>query len=153
MNCPFCGSTQVMVTNSRPTRGDSQIWRRRKCLGCGEVYTTYEKINLSHLIVVKKSGRKERFRRVKLFSGIYHSSIDRKNVDRGEMSEFSEKTTNQIIQEILKLKRKEIHSTEITEMVLNKLKKTAPDTFLRYLAYREGSDRKKLGTLLKKYTK
>lgn len=153
MFCPFCESTQVMVTNSRPTKGSSQIWRRRKCLGCEEIFTTYEKINLSHLIVVKKSGRKERFRRAKLFSGIYHSSIDKKNADRGEMSEFSEKITNQIIQEILKLKRKKIRSTEITEMVLNKLRKRAPDVFLRYLAYREGSDRKKLGTLLKRYTK
>ncbi len=151
MNCPFCGSTQVMVTNSRPTRGDSQIWRRRKCLGCGEVYTTYEKINLSHLVVVKKSGRKERFRRVKLYSGIYHSSIDRKNVDRGEMSEFSGEVTNQIIREILKLKKKEIRSTEITDMVINRLKNKNPDIFLRYIAYREGSNKKRLKSLLKKH--
>ena len=151
MNCPFCGSTQVMVTNSRPTRGDSQIWRRRKCLGCGEVYTTYEKINLSHLVVVKKSGRKERFRRVKLYSGIYHSSIDRKNVDRGEMSEFSGEVTNQIIREILKLKKKEIFSTEITDMVINRLKNKNPDIFLRYIAYREGSNKKRLKSLLKKH--
>lgn len=140
-----------MVTNSRPTRGDSQIWRRRKCLGCGEVYTTYEKINLSHLVVVKKSGRKERFRRVKLYSGIYHSSIDRKNVDRGEMSEFSGEVTNQIIREILKLKKKEIFSTEITDMVINRLKNKNPDIFLRYIAYREGSNKKRLKSLLKKH--
>lgn len=151
MHCPFCGSTQIMVTNSRPTIGNSQIWRRRKCSTCGGIFTTYERINLSHLVVVKKSGRREKFRHAKLYSGIYHSSIDKKNFDRGEMSEFSEGITSQVEQEIIKRKKKEIKSTEITEIVLKILRKKAPEVFLRFLAYREGEDRKKMKQLMKKY--
>ncbi|MEJ2347889.1 MAG: hypothetical protein P8Y17_01655 [Patescibacteria group bacterium] len=99
MHCPFCGSSQIMVTNSRPTKGDSQIWRRRKCLDCQENFTTYERMNLSHLIVVKKSGKKEKFQRAKLYASIYHSMIDRKNFDKGEASQFAEKITEQIEQD------------------------------------------------------
>ncbi|MBI4057842.1 transcriptional repressor NrdR [Candidatus Microgenomates bacterium] len=153
MFCPFCGTFQVTVTNSRPTLGGSQIWRRRKCLKCGETFTTYERINLSHLIIIKKSGQRQRYNRAKLYSGIYRSSIDRKNLDKGAIGVFAEEATNKVEREIVKLKRKKIHSTEITEIVLKILEKKAPDTLLRFLAYREGDDTKKLKSLLKKHLK
>lgn len=152
MQCPFCGSSQITVVNSRPNTAGSQIWRRRKCLKCKSIYTTYEKVNLTYLIVIKKSGKKQRYNRVKLFSAIYHSSIDKKNVDRGDESEFADEVTNRVEQEILKLKRKEIQSTEITHIVLSIFKKKAPDTLLRFLAYREGANKKQMYKLLKKYT-
>ena len=151
MNCPHCGSNQLSVVNSRPTMNSSQIWRRRKCLTCQEVFTTYERMNLSHLTVVKKSGKRQKFKREKLFSGIYHSAIDKKNADRGEVSEFTSSILLQIEQEILKLKKKEIETREITNIVLEILKKKSPDTFLRYLAYREGNDGKNMKKLLKEY--
>jgi len=144
MYCPFCNSTQVAVVNSRATKKDSQIWRRRKCLICNEVFTTYEKIDLSHLIIIKKSGRKERFIRAKLYAGIYGSTIDKKNADKGEMSELAEEVTNKVEQDIVALKRKKIQSVEITEMVLKILGKRAPDALLRFLAYREGENKKRL---------
>lgn len=151
MICPFCSSTQLMVTNSRPTRGNLQIWRRRKCLDCGEIFTTYERMNLSHLKVVKKSGKVQKYNRAKLLSGIYHSSIDRKDLDRGDTSVFAEEVTNLVEREIFKLKKKRIPSGIITDIVLKTLRKKSPDTFLRFVAYREGNDTKQMDKLLKKY--
>ncbi len=118
---------------------------------CSGTFTTYERMNLSHIIVVKKSGKKQRYNRAKLYSGIYHSSIDRKGFDRGEVSEFAEKVTNQVEKEILLLKRKRIKSAEITDVVLQILKNKAPASFLSFLAYREGDNRKNLKKLLRKF--
>lgn len=151
MDCPFCGSTQVMVVNSRPTIGNSQIWRRRECLSCKGIFTTYERINLSHLIVVKKSGRKQRYSRAKLFSGIYHSSLDKKGADRGQLSQSAEELTNQVERELINLRTKRVTTDEIMEVVLKVLSKKAPDILLRYVAYKESSHAKKIRKLIKKY--
>lgn len=118
---------------------------------CSGTFTTYERMNLSHIIVVKKSGRKQRYNRAKLYSGIYHSSIDRKGYDRGDVSEFAEKVTNRVEREIILLKRKRVESVEITEIVLRILKNKAPASFLSFLAYREGNNRKNLKHLLRKF--
>ncbi|OGM12880.1 hypothetical protein A3A76_00570 [Candidatus Woesebacteria bacterium RIFCSPLOWO2_01_FULL_39_23] len=139
-----------MVVNSRPTKANAQIWRRRKCLKCDGTFTTYEKIDLSYLTVIKKSGKRQRYNRAKLYSGIYHSSLDKKNADKGELSVMSDDLTNQVEREILKMRKKEIYSIEITALVLKMLRKKAPDVFLRYLAYREGSDRGKLKRTIKR---
>ncbi len=151
MECPFCGSTQIMVTNSRPTMGSSQIWRRRRCLECGGSFTTYEKVDLSHLIVIKKSGKRQKYNRAKLFSGIYHSAMDKKGADRGDMGQFSEEITRKVEQEVLKMKRKKVHSSEITVIVLKTLSRKDRSVFLRFLAYREGGDKKRMNQLMKKY--
>lgn len=151
MDCPFCGSTQVMVSNSRPNIKRNKIWRRRKCLNCKNNFTTYEKIHLSYLTVIKKSGKRERFNRAKLYASIYHSCLDKKGVDRGDVSQFTEKITDEIETVILNFKMKSITTSEIKEIVMKILRKRSPDTLLRYLAYREGSDRKKLLRSVRKY--
>ena len=88
---------------------------------------------------------------MKLYSAIYHSSIDKKKVDRGDESEFADEVTSKVEQEILIMRKKEILSSDITQMVLGILKRRAPDSFLRYLAYREGADKKQMNKLLKTY--
>ncbi len=140
----------MIVANSRSTSKNSQVWRRRKCLKCGGVFTTYEKIIPSYLVVVKKSGKHQKFSRAKLYSSVYHSFLDRKNVDRGTIGEIAEKITNQIERDIIILKKEDIKTVEITQMVLSILRKKAPDSFLRFLAYREGNDKKR-DELLKKF--
>lgn len=153
MNCPFCGSSQVMVVNSRPTAGGSQIWRRRKCTKCEAAFTSYERMNLSHLIVIKKSGRRQKFSKAKLYSGIYNSFLDKKGVDRGDIAELAEKIRNKVEKEIIELKRKEISSSEIEEVVSKILGRKSPDALLRFLAYRMGGDLRKLKSFLRKYFK
>lgn len=135
MDCPFCGSSQVEIANSRLTKRGTQIWRRRKCMTCGNIFTTYERPELSHMVVVKKSGRKQKFNRAKLFAGIYRSTLDRKGADKGNMSLLAEEITLLVEKEIIDSKSKEITSTRIMEIVLVNLKKKAPDALLRFIAY------------------
>lgn len=132
MECPYCHALQTEVTNSRPTLGETQIWRRRKCLKCQEIFTTHEVIDLAHLMVIKKSGKAEVFNRSKLYSGIYGATIGSKTPDREKVVE---KITREVERELLFLKRKRIMSMEIADIVLKKLRKSQSATFLRFLAY------------------
>src|SRR3989338_627899 len=121
MECPYCHALQTEVTNSRPTLSETQIWRRRKCLKCLEVFTTHEMVDLSHLVVIKKSGKSEVFNRSKLYSGIYGATIGSKTPDR---ERTVEKITREVERELLFLKRKRIISIDISDIFLNKLRKT-----------------------------
>ncbi len=150
MYCPFCGSTQIMVTNSRPTMGNSQIWRRRKCTKCNELFTTHETIDLSHLVVIKKSGKKEKYSRVKLYSGIYNATVSSRPVERQSLVE---KITREVEKEILLLRKKEIRSEEIGDIILQVLKTYSPGALLSFLTYyknitKTSQIRKELKTLL-----
>jgi|SRR3989344_1427131 len=151
MRCPFCGTTQIMVVNSRPTNSGIRIWRRRKCLKCKGTFTTYERINPSHLIVVKKSGKHQKYSRAKLYSSIYHSSIYKKGADRGEMSQLAEEITNTVERQMIFSKKKRVSTDEINEIVYEILGKKAPSMLLRYVAYKEGESKKKLKGVIKKY--
>ena len=132
MYCPFCQSPNTKVTNSRLTRGNTQVWRRRKCLACHELFTTHEVIDLSHLVVTKKSGKAQKFSRMKLYAGIYGATIGSKTPNREEVAE---KITREIERQILALKKKQISSTEIADISLFTLKRMHVRTFLRSLAY------------------
>jgi len=132
MECPYCHQQQTFVTNSRPSKGNAQIWRRRHCSNCGEIFTTHEIIDLSHLFVIKKSGEKERFSEIKLYSGIYGATIGSK-ISHREL--VVDRVTRDVEKEILFLKKKSVSSGEIADLVLNKLKKESPQTFLRFLAH------------------
>lgn len=153
MDCPFCGGEQIFVVNSRPNVRIGQIWRRRKCGDCGGIFTTYEKVNLTHLFVIKRSGKTQKYSRAKLYSSIYHSAIDIKHADRGEMGKLTDRLTNEIERKIILLKRKKVMSEEIMELVLDTLVKGNWDIFLRFLAYREGKDKNRAKKILKKYLK
>lgn len=149
MKCPNCGSSQIFVVNSRSTREETQIWRRRKCEDCGERFTTHETIDLSHLVVIKKSGKRERFSRAKLYSGIFWSTHGSKIIDK---QKFVDEITSQIERKILFLKKKVISTEEIAEIVLKQLSITNISVFLRFLSYREQLRTKsELDRELKKY--
>jgi transcriptional repressor NrdR len=148
MECPYCHKQVTFITNSRPTKNNAQVWRRRKCSNCAEVFTTHEIIDLSHLIVIKKSGVAERFSQAKLYSGIYGATIGAKLPNR----EFIvDKITREVGSQILFLKKKRISSQEISDIVLKKLKTESPVTFLRYLAYNKNP--KSEGQILKEVLK
>lgn len=151
MHCPFCKSTQIYVTNTRPTKGGFQIWRRKRCQTCGETFTTHEIIDLSHLVVVKRSGKKEKFSHAKLYSGIYRASIGYR---KGNREKIIDQVTMEIEQAILFFKKKEITSEEINETVLKKLRDRQSGTFLRYLAYNKDiMNKSQLKRELAKYLK
>lgn len=133
MECPYCHKQLTFVVNSRPTKANSQIWRRRHCSSCKEIFTTHEAINLSHLIVIKKSGKPEIFSKTKLYSGIYGASLAIKPIHQRER--LVGKITTLAQKEILSLKRKRVYSWEIGEIVLKVLRKTNTQIFLRFLMY------------------
>jgi transcriptional repressor NrdR len=151
MQCPFCQSNQLFVTNSRPTVKNTQIWRRRKCLSCKESFTTYENINLSYLKVIKKNGKIQRYNRAKLFVSIYHPASETKNADRGQTANFAEQIIQEVEIEIMLRKQKTISTQTILEIVLEKIYKKSPSVFLKYLTYREGNNEKKVIAIIQRY--
>lgn len=151
MQCPFCSSSQIAVTNSRPTMEQSQVWRRRKCLDCNELFTTHEVIDLTHLVVIKSSGKKEKYSRVKLYSGIYNATVSSRPTERQKLVE---RITQSVEKQILHLKQKEIESKTIGEIVLTTLKKYSPGAFLAFLTYYKNiTTEAQIKRELKKYLK
>lgn len=149
MKCPYCHSLQLSTVNSRPTNSDTQTWRRKVCANCNEIFTTHEIIDLSHLVVIKKSGKKEKFSHAKLFSGIYGASIGYKGPNREEVVD---RITSEVEKKILFLKKKELASEEIAKVVLTELKERQIGTFMRFLAYNKNiSSESQLKRELAKY--
>lgn len=139
MICPRCGSDQVITINSRPTQKMTQTWRRKKCLKCNFIFTTHEKIDLSQITVIKKDGRKVKFSRAKLYSGIYQVVAGAKKVDRGKAGVTAEKITQEIEKIILLRRDEKIESQKIYRIVLEYLKPRYKGHYLRYLAYFSGN--------------
>ena len=135
MNCPFCKSEDTIVKNTRQTHKGISLWRRRQCLECHTIFTTYEKISLSYLKVIKANESRVYYNRAKLYSSIYHSTLLLKNVDRGEMGDFAEKITNQIERSIIDKKVKEISSETIYNTATKILKKHNKNIYLAYLSH------------------
>jgi len=85
MRCPFCGHDDSQVKDSRPSEDNSAIRRRRHCPACGGRFTTFERVQLRELIVVKKNGRREPFDRDKLERSLSHALRKRPvEAERGE---------------------------------------------------------------------
>lgn len=149
MNCPYCLKDLTVVRNSRSTKSNSQIWRRRECLGCGEIFTTHEVVDLSHLVVVKKSGRVEKFSRVKLFAGIYGAASGSR---MPQMEKYIDIITEHVERELLALRKKKLSSLEIGEVVLDVLRREHISTFLRFLSrFKNIITEQQLRSEMKKY--
>src|SRR5580704_192397 len=117
MKCPYCRGENTEVFNTRPTKSQTQIWRRRKCLDCHATFTTYEAADLGFLKVVKKTGKKQRYSRAKLFAGIYGAflSIPSKETTVDAVTETIEA-------KLLDTQKTELTSQEIAVIVLSTLK-------------------------------
>lgn len=129
MKCPFCRADTTDVFNSRPTRFGTQIWRRRRCLKCKESFTTYEQADLGFLKVIKKTGKKQRYSRAKLFSGIYGAFL---TIPAKETT--VDAVTDTVEAKILDTKKRDITSSEIAQIVLKTLKHFNTAAFMRYLS-------------------
>lgn len=129
MKCPYCRAETTDVFNSRPTKFGTQVWRRRRCLSCNESFTTYEAADLGFMKVLKKSGRRERYSRAKLFSGIYGAFLE----ISGKQNTV-DAVTDTVEAKILDLRLEVIDSDQIAEIVLVTLKHYNMAAFMRYLA-------------------
>src|SRR4249920_4187287 len=113
MRCPNCGSLDTQVKDSRPTEDSSAIRRRRLCLACGSRFTTFERVQLRELVVIKRNGRRVPFDRDKLARSV-EIALRKRNVD----PERVEQTISKIVRELERQGESEVSSEAVGEMVM-----------------------------------
>ena len=134
MRCPFCGFTDSKVTNSREAGSD--IRRRRECRKCGVRFTTYERVQSTALMISKQDGRREEFNRQKLVGGLRKACAKRPIPSR-----TIEKMVEDIEVELHHLGQGEVPSSNIGEMVMERLRKVDRVAYIRYASvYRDFQD-------------
>ena len=136
MKCPFCGMDNTRVVDSRPADDNTSIRRRRQCDECGRRFTTYEKVEIIPLTVIKKDHTREPYDRNKIMAGIMRACHK-----RPVPVEKLEDTMNQIENEIYNLGEKEVDSKAIGEIVMDHLKDLEQVAYVRFASvYREFKD-------------
>lgn len=138
MRCPFCGSEENKVVDSRPSREGQAVRRRRECLSCKKRFTTYEYIERFPLMVIKSDGRREPFSRDKLMGGI-ELSCKKRPISMDQI----ESMVNDIETNVSSLSKMEVPSNKIGEMVMESLKKLDDVSYVRFASvYRQFKDKK-----------
>lgn len=136
MKCPYCGKTDTRVIDSRPADDSTTIRRRRCCDECGKRFTTYEKVETIPLNVIKKDDTREQYDRAKIESGILRACYK-----LPISTEQIQKTIDAIETEIFSREEKEIPTSLIGEIVMDKLKELHEVAYVRFASiYREFKD-------------
>ncbi len=136
MRCPYCENPDTKVIDSRPTEEGHAIRRRRGCEKCGKRFTTYEKVEESIIMVIKKDGRREAFDRSKVLNGIIRA-CEKRPVSLAEM----ERVAYDIERGLNNLMEKEVESTFIGELVMEQLKELDEVAYVRFASvYRQFKD-------------
>lgn len=136
MKCPFCGHENTRVIDSRPADENNSIRRRRVCDECDKRFTTYEKVETIPLIIVKKDDNRETYDRAKIEQGILRA-CHKRPVSAKQIEEIVDSVENQIFNK----EEKEISSSVIGEMVMDKLKDIDSVAYVRFASvYREFKD-------------
>lgn len=149
MRCPFCNSEDTKVVDSRSFMEGFSIKRRRECVKCEKRFTTYEKIEEIPLYIVKKDNRREKFDRNKLLRGLIAATIKR-NISREELETF----VLEIEKGIQNSLRNEISSSELGEMVMEKLLEVDEVAYVRFVSvYKEFKDIESFIELVEKISK
>jgi len=139
MRCPFCGSEDTQVKDSRSAEDGSSIRRRRQCSACSGRFTTFERVQLREMTVVKSSGRREMFDREKLARSV-HISLRKRNVAEERVDQM----ISGVIRRLEALGEGEIESKLIGQMVMEGLAGLDDVAFVRYASvyrnFREARD-------------
>lgn len=136
MKCPFCNQENTRVIDSRPVPDNNSIRRRRQCDECGKRFTTYEKIETIPLTVIKKDQSREQYERRKIQDGITRACYK-----RPVPVEKIESVMDEIETEVFNREEKEIPSSLIGEIVMDKLKDLDAVAYVRFASvYREFKD-------------
>jgi transcriptional repressor NrdR len=136
MKCPFCHAPDSRVTDSREVLGGESIRRRRECAACGRRFTTYERVELAGLVVVKKDGRRQEFNPGKLRQKL-RVALTKRPVGEPEIDMLLQK----IEADLLALGTTEVPSSVIGESVLKHLKAIDQVAYIRFASvYREFAD-------------
>jgi len=133
MRCPFCGHMESQVKDSRPSEDGAAIRRRRNCPECGGRFTTFERVQLRELAIVKRSGRRTPFDREKLMRSI-SIAMRKRPVD----TERLERMVSSIVRQLESLGETELPSLVVGEMVMKALKAIDEVAYVRYASvYRD----------------
>ncbi|HCC02395.1 MAG TPA: transcriptional regulator NrdR [Ruminococcaceae bacterium] len=136
MKCPFCGHEESKVIDSRPTDEGERIRRRRECLKCGKRFTTYEVVETVPVIVIKKDKSREAFDRNKLLRGLLRA-CEKRPVSLSVL----ERAVDEIETSLQNSLDREVESSHIGELAMNKLKVIDEVAYVRFASvYRQFQD-------------
>ena len=149
MKCPYCGSQESKVVDKRPTENEEAVRRRRECLKCSKRFTTYERVEVVDLFVIKKDGEEEPFSRDKVKAGIM-KAVEKREITEQQVDEI----VDRIEGKLLGKQNKSITSKEIGDLVMKELKKLDKVAYVRFASvYREFEDIKEFEEELKELKK
>lgn len=144
MRCPYCGSDDTQVKDSRPSEDNTSIRRRRVCADCGGRFTTFERIQLRELIVLKKSGRRVPFDRDKLMRSV-QVALRKRPVDPDRV----ERMINGVVRQLESSGESEINAEQIGVYVMEALKGLDDVAYVRFASvYRNFREAKDFSTVL-----
>src|SRR4051812_11649071 len=133
MYCPFCTHKDSRVVESRLTSENSSVRRRRECESCGKRFTTYERVEVIQLLVVKRSGDREPYIREKLRAGVTRACT-KTPVSAEEIDELVESIENELATEA----KREVSSVQLGEMTLSRLRNLNQIAYVRFASvYRQ----------------
>ena len=136
MKCPYCGSEETRVTDSRPVEESNSIRRRRQCDSCGKRFTTYETIETIPLVVIKKDHTRQQYDRAKIEAGVMRACYKRP-IPVDEIK----KMIDRVETELYNQGGGEVRSAEIGEKIMDGLKDLDPVAYVRFASvYREFKD-------------
>jgi transcriptional repressor NrdR len=136
MKCPFCNEENTRVIDSRPADDNNSIRRRRQCDKCNKRFTTYEKIEVIPLVVIKKDNNREPYDRSKIEAGVFRS-CHKRPISVDEINALVDDIENTIYN----FDKNEVKSSLIGEIVMDKLKELDPVAYVRFASiYREFKD-------------
>ena len=144
MRCPFCGELESQVKDSRPSEDGAAIRRRRMCPSCGGRFTTFERVQLRELTIVKRSGRRTPFDREKLMRSI-GIALRKRPVDPDRV----EKMVSGIVRQLESMGETEIQSHIVGELIMKALKSLDEVAYVRYASvYRDFRDPREFSRFL-----
>jgi transcriptional repressor NrdR len=149
LRCPFCGTDEDKVIDSRQSKDGREIRRRRECLACARRFTTYERVEEALPMVIKADGRREPFDRNKIVAGLKRAAAK-----RPVSMEAIEAVAEQIEKDIADLGQSEVAASDIGERVLPRLRQLDEVSYVRFASiYRDFRDidefAKELGEVVK----
>ena len=136
MKCPFCGFQESRVIDSRPAEEGATIRRRRECLSCQKRFTTYEIMERLPLVIIKKDGSRQTFDKIKLLNGMLRA-CEKRPVPLASL----QLVADEIEQELQNSLEREITTTDVGELVMDRLKDLDEVAYVRFASvYRQFKD-------------